>query len=512
MASAIKIDGKILTKNWGLNLSGQVLPLIVALAAMPFIVRGLGPERFGVLSIVWAVLGSLTLLDLGLGRSTTKFVAECLGRGDVQKFPGLFWTSLWSQLLIGIVGSLLMAALVPHLVDRYLKLSVANAEETKSSFLILAASFPVVLGGNSIRGVLEAAQRFDVVNYVRIPVMTCMFLFPAIALPFGLRLPAIVFLLVLSRLGAALTYLVVCLRLFPSVRRNYSLDYKLLRPLLAYGGWVSISNFVAPLLAYADRFVVGSVLGMSYVSYYTAPNEAITKASVLPGTLLTTLFPALASLDASGARARVQELCARAIKSLLLLMTPSLLIVFVFARQILQLWLGTDFATRSAGVLQIFCVGILVNSLAFVPFFLLQGLGRPDVTAKIHIIELPIYALALAILLPRMGLTGAALAWSFRLFLDACLLFGAASWLKLLSVRAILDSYVRRAFLLLCGLGAAFILPFLANGRLSAQLLFVGAALLAFVFAVWKYVFDAKDKSLFLSTSLQIRAAMGRSK
>jgi O-antigen/teichoic acid export membrane protein len=289
-------------------------------------------------------------------------------------------------------------------------------------------------------------------------------------------------------------------------------DYELLRPLLAYGGWVSISNFVAPLLAYADRFVIGAVLGMSSVSYYTAPNEAITKGSVLPGTLLTALFPALASLDATGARDRVQELCARAFKLLLLLMTPSLLIVFVFAHQMLQLWLGADFAARSTGVLQIFCVGIFFNSLAFVPFFLLQGLGRPDVTGKFHLLELPIYALALAILLPRMGLTGAALAWTFRLFLDACLLFGAASWLKLLSIRKVLDDSVRGALLLLCGLGAALMLPSLASGRLLTQLLFVGAALLAFVLGVWKYVFDAKDKSLFLSTSLQIRAAMGRSK
>jgi O-antigen/teichoic acid export membrane protein len=290
------------------------------------------------------------------------------------------------------------------------------------------------------------------------------------------------------------------------------LDYQLLRPLLAYGGWISISNFVAPLLVYADRFVIGSVLGMSYVSYYTAPQEAVTKGSVLPGTLLTTLFPALTSLDASGARDKVRELCVRAIKSLLLLMTPALLIVFVFSRQILRVWLGADFAAHSTVVLQIFCVGILVNSLAFVPFVLLQGLGRPDVTGKIHILELPIYAVALAILLPRMGLAGAALAWSFRLLLDACLLFGAALWLELLSVRAILDTSVRRAFLLLCGLVAALLLPFLASGRLLTQLLFAGAAFLAFAFAVWKYVFDAKEKSLFLSTSLQIRAAMGRLK
>jgi len=507
-----QINGRQLTRNWSLNLIGQVIPLVVALVTMPFIVRGLGPERFGVLSIVWAVLGSMILFDLGLSRSTTKFVAECLGRGEEQKFPSLFWTSFWSQVLIGIVGALLMAAAVPYLVDRFLKLSPSNAAETKLSFLILAVSFPLVLGGNSIRGVLEAVQRFDVVNYVKIPTYISMFLLPAIGLPFGLGLPAIVLLLVVSRLAAGLIYLAVCLRMFPSVRDNYSLDYKLLGPLLTYGGWLSISNFLAPLLVYADRFVVGSVLGMSYVSYYTAPQEAISRGAVLPGALVTALFPALATLDASGARERVLELCVRAIKSLLLVMTPALLLIFVFARQLLQLWMGADFAAHSAGVLRVFCAGILVNCVAYVPFILLQGLGRPDVTGKIHLLELPIYAAALAILLPRMGLTGAALAWSFRLFLDAVLLFGAASWLGMLPVRAIVDASIRKACLLLCGLAAALLLPFLAGGSLSLQLLLVGAVLLVFGIAVWKYVFDAKERNLFLSTSLQIRTAMGRAK
>src|SRR5271157_3151998 len=127
MDQKIQVNGRQLTKNWGLNLFGQVLPLIVALFTMPFIVRGLGPERFGVLSIVWAVLGSMVLFDLGLSRSTTKFVAECLGRSEEQKFPSLFWTSFWSQVLIGVVLAVPMAAVVPYLADRFLKLSPSNA-------------------------------------------------------------------------------------------------------------------------------------------------------------------------------------------------------------------------------------------------------------------------------------------------------------------------------------------------------------------------------------------------
>jgi hypothetical protein len=126
--------------------------------------------------------------------------------------------------------------------------------------------------------------------------------------------------------------------------------------------------------------------------------------------------------------------------------------------------------------------------------------------------ELPVYAIALAILLPRMGLAGAALAWTLRLTLDASLLFASALWLKLLSISDILDTPVRRALLLLCGLAGLLALPTFLPGKISIQLLFVTTSLLAFVLAVWKYVFDAKDRDLLLAASLQIRSAMGRSK
>jgi len=75
VAKVIEITGRLLTRNWGLNLAGQILPLGVAVAAMPYVIHGLGAERFGILSIAWTLLGFCGLLDLGLGRATTKFVA-----------------------------------------------------------------------------------------------------------------------------------------------------------------------------------------------------------------------------------------------------------------------------------------------------------------------------------------------------------------------------------------------------------------------------------------------------
>src|SRR5580704_19169600 len=145
MVDPVRVTGKLLTRNWTFNLLGQALPLLIALPTIPYVIHGMGPERFGILSIAWVLLGYVGFLDLGLSRATTKFVAEYLGRGEARKLPSLVWTSVWTQVLFGIAGTLLTSVLIPVLVDRVLKVSPLLRVETKTTFFILAASLPIVL-------------------------------------------------------------------------------------------------------------------------------------------------------------------------------------------------------------------------------------------------------------------------------------------------------------------------------------------------------------------------------
>src|SRR5207245_7722941 len=190
---------------WALNLVSQSLPLLVAVPAISYLIRKVGTEGFGMLSMAWALLGYLGLFDLGLGRATSKFVAESLGRGEMEKLPGLAWTSMASQVLFGIAGALLSAAAVPLLIHHVLKISPALVSDTESSFFILAGALPVVLAANSLRGVLEAAQRFDLVNAVKVPVNASFFLLSVLAPYFWARVPSKVLLSVLCSSFASRT-------------------------------------------------------------------------------------------------------------------------------------------------------------------------------------------------------------------------------------------------------------------------------------------------------------------
>lgn len=512
MDAPIEITGRLLTRNWILNLAGQALPLFLALGTIPYVIRGLGAERFGVLSIAWVLLNYLSLFDLGLGRATTKFLAECLGRGEHHRVSSLVWTSLWAQALLGIVGTALAAAATPFLVDHVLKLTPALRAETSLTFFMLAASLPVVLCGNTLRGVLEAGQHFEVVNYVRIPANASVFLLPAVGVLFGFHVPGIVFLLVLSRAAASVAYLLYCFRLFPTIRNGSAWDRALVGPMLGYGGWITISNVVGPFLTYVDRFLIGSMISMTAVGYYTAPYEAITRVWALPSSLTSTIFPAFSSLDASGSKRKLEELCARSLKSLILSLGPLLFLAIYFAREILRVWLGPDFAAKGAPVLQLLAVGVLINSLAFVPSGLLQGVGRPDLVAKIHLIELPFYVVALVFFLKHMGIAGAALAWTLRVSVDAILIFGTIPFLQTVSLRRIFGNRVWRTAFAVCCFGALLELPRLAEESLRLRGIFAALLLLAFAATTWKYLFDSSDRHLVVSAAGYLRSPFERAK
>jgi O-antigen/teichoic acid export membrane protein len=94
-------------------------------------------------------------------------------------------------------------------------------------------------------------------------------------------------------------------------------------------------------------------------------------------------------------------------------------VIILLAPEGLQVWLGGAFPAQSTRVVQLLAVGVLLNGVAQIPFVLLQGAGRASWTAKLHVLELVPYVVLAWWLIGRLGVTGAALAWSARCAVDA---------------------------------------------------------------------------------------------
>lgn len=505
---ALEIGGALLLRNTCLNLLGQVLPGLAGLAATPFIIRGLGMEAFGVFSLAVVVLGYIGLFDLGLAAATTKYVAEFLATGDLRRLTSFVWTSLALQLSMGVVAGIALAFAVPVLTDKVFRIPASMSHDVRITFFLLAASLPIVLGGSCLRGVLEAAQKFDLVNLVKIPTAVSTFLLPAIGVRLGLGIVGIVVLLILSRLCAFLFYGLWCLRAFPSLAERRFCDISGLRALFTYGFWITISNVVGPLFHYLDRVFIGALLSVTALSYYSGPQQFLNGIWIIPSSLTTTLFPAFSSLDAANRRETIAKVYMLSLKTILLTVGPVVLFAVFLSRTILRLWLGVEFADKSTSVLQILLIGALVNSLALCPHALIRALGRPDLTAKFHLLELPIYVAMLWFLVKKLGNAGAAWSWSFWVCLNAGLLFAACAALDFVPVRSLASNGITRSLTFLLGLAVALSVCGWMQAGMAVRIVLGGTFVALFGWIAWRHVLEAADRNLLKAEALALANAV----
>jgi O-antigen/teichoic acid export membrane protein len=415
------------------NFAGQAAPLVVGALTIPLTIRWLGIDRFGVLALMWVLIGYLNVFDLGLARATTKFVAAAIGKREPD-IASLVGTALATNALLGLVGAIGVWAAAPALVDRILNLPTDLAEEARRAFSVLALSLPVALFSTSLRGVLEAARRFDLVNIVRAPLGGMNFLIPLVGAGAGWQLSGIVFAIFLLQIMGAVIHYILCIRVFPVLRRP-RVEFRRLKKLLAFGGWVAVSGIVGPLLVYLDRFAIGALLSVAAAGQYAAPHEVVTRLSIIPMSLVAVLFP-LFSAEVLR-RTHIEALAVRSLRTLLLTMGAVSLVTLTLADDIVRFWLGVQFQDVVTLPLQILSVGVFINSLAYVPYTLLQARGRPDITGKLHLVELPLHFGLVWVLVSSFGIVGAATAWSIRVTIDATLLFIAAARFGHLSYRSL---------------------------------------------------------------------------
>jgi O-antigen/teichoic acid export membrane protein len=493
-------SSRLLARNTLLNLFGQVVPMIAAVIAIPILIAHLGAARFGVLTLAWAAIGYFGLFDLGLGRALTQAVAVRLGseQGD-HSLAEVSWTALWMMLALGVVGALVVAACTPWIVERGLNVPPSLQMESRTAFYLLAASLPFVVTAAGLRGLLEAHQHFGLGTALRIPLALVTFIAPLVVLPFSTSLGAVVGALVVGRVISWLTYVVACVWRYAYLREGLSFCGSAVRPLMRLGGWMTVSNVVSPLMAYLDRFIIGAILPLAAVAYYVTPYEVVSKLLVLPLAMLTVLFPAFAASFAIN-RLRTAQLFERAIRAIVLLMFPVLVTTILFAHEGLTLWVGADFARESTAVLQWLAIGIFVNSLAQAPFAVVQGVGRPDITAKLHLAELPLYVAGLWWLAHHFGIVGVAAAWTIRATLDALALLYAAH--RLVPEPA---GLVERTLLGAAGaLGALAAAAFIHDGLAKAA--YLAAALVAFAVLGWtRAIHPSERAALFEWTGLARR-------
>ncbi len=488
-------SARLLARNTALNLLAQILPLLVAVAAVPPVIAHLGTERFGLLGVAWVFLSYFTYLDLGLSRAVTRFAADALARNRTEEVSRIARTATAIQLGIGAAGALVVVFAAPLLSYLLFKQDSKSVEEAAATFRILAAGIPIVLLSATFRGVLEAAQRFDLLTAVTVPASSFNYALPFLGAHLGWGIPTIVGGLVAGRAAVLLTYVLLSLKVAPESLRPRAPEKGRAKSLLYFGAWTSVSNVLSPVFDGLDRVLLGALHGIGAVGAYTVPQEIVLRTRILPTSLAATLFPAFSSWSAVDQRSRLEVYYSRSWRLLLCVMVPLALTAIALSPDLFRWWLGERYAADSVTAFQLLAVGMVFNAMAYVPFAYLHGANRPDLPGKFHLFELAVFVGLALWAMPRWGAVGAAAAWTARTALDTALLFAAARRLGTEAGALRSRALWRRRVSIAYALFLLLTVPAVTSMPTAAYRL-AGGALLGSLAAVglWSLNFDAGER------------------
>ncbi len=404
------------------NFLGGTLPLLVGVVVFPLIIQQYGIERFGLLAIAWSLVGYFGLFDMGLSRALTQIVSNKLSQNtQSEEVVTIIQTALLVSWGLGILGGVILWLVSDWLVIDILSVSKLIENETIQAFKILAIAIPFVVIASMLRGVMESLQLFRQASVIRVFLGVCTFLGPYLVTFYGVSLVYAVYALLAIRVTAWLMHAYAVNSTELMRKKTNTIKFDVLKPLFAFGGWMTVSNVIGPFMVYFDRFVIAYLLGASAVAYYVAPYEMITKLWIIPGSIAGVLFPIFSKERLTNSASSVDVLI-KGLLYVIIILFPIIFLFASFAAEGLNFWIGADFAAKSAAIVGWFSAGIFVNSIGQILYAKIQGIGRPDLTAKLHIFESIPYWILLYVLIKAYGIEGAAVAWFLRASIDTLVL------------------------------------------------------------------------------------------
>lgn len=394
-------------RNSLFNLAGGVLPALIALGTVPFIVRGLGDSGYGVFTLVTSIVGYFALLDINVTAGSVKYVAEFHATGQKDRLNATLSFGLLVYLAIGALGAVILYAFSGQLVRHVF--SVPPELEGVAESCLRVGAFGFLLGQvqTYLQSVPQALMRYDVSSRFEagfgmlLPLLTVALL----ALGFGL-VEIIVLRVCASALNCVLLWRSIR-RLLPEFRPTLAVT-GIAGQLLAFSGYSFLSRVAALTYAHADKLIIGALIGMKELAYYTVAATLANRILGMSFRLSGVLFPTTSALAAHG---RIDELKALYLKSsryVVFLNASILVFIAVFAYPLLYYWIGADFAEKGAVILAIVACAQFVDSMTNIPSLVNDGLGHPHVSGGFAISRAVIGLLAVYLGVSQFGIIGAA--------------------------------------------------------------------------------------------------------
>jgi O-antigen/teichoic acid export membrane protein len=393
------------------SFAGFAYATVLTIAVIPVVVHRLGAEAYGVLALTGTFAGFLGLLNIGLGTTLLRFLADRFAKDDHDEANEIFGTSLVFYGAIGLIGMAIAVVVGTTLTASLFNLSAANVPAARFAFVVGGLGFLLVMITKPFTILLLSVQRYDIQARVGIALGTVSAVGSIALVLAGYRLYALVLLQLGIDLAALIVYTSIGRRLLPTLRARPRWNTPVLRRMISFSAFLFVASVSGFVLAELDRILIGALASVTLLSFYVIPLSVASRISSAITTIASVVVPASTELIAQDDFERARRLYVRATRVVVVFLLALSIPTFVFAHELLLHWIGPAMAAKSDTILRLLVVTFVLSSLAVVPYNTLVGAGNPRVPAYFNVGMAVINVALVVILIPVYDITGAAVAY-----------------------------------------------------------------------------------------------------
>lgn len=392
---------KSLKYNAFWNILSNILNILLLFILTPIITNGLGDVQYGIYIILGTIGGALSIINLGLGEATLRYVALYYSKNDEEGVNRVFNATLWLYSLLGVIVTSLFF-FMPEVIIRLLNLSALGSDGALLIQLTLVLFFINFIYG-CFTSIPQALQRYDIFSYIQIGQNGIRFIVNILIIFWGYGIKGLVITQLCIGILSLLIVIIISKKLLPFLslyRIPSKKDYK---EIFSYGVFSFMSQIVGLIWQYCDNILLSIFIGPQAVSYFSIPMQVIGKVNSTISSGFSVLFPKFASEKDTAAIKSIY------IKSTQLSLYLSIIIFVPMALMIkdfLGVWISSDFAEKSGFIATILAFSYIARG-AFLPYdSLLKGLGVPKYIMYITIASSFVILICDVSLIPSLGVNG----------------------------------------------------------------------------------------------------------
>jgi O-antigen/teichoic acid export membrane protein len=400
-----------LRHNLLLGLSNSVWSALVGLAAIPFYLKYLGLEAYGLIGFFATTQAVLSLLDIGMAPTINREVARCVASGNEREAGKLLHTLAVIYWCVAIAIALMVLILAPWIARSWLQSKHLPSESITSAVILMgvvvACRWPIGL----YQGALIGAQRLAISSGINIVMVSIGNLGCVVVLAFVS--PTIEAFFIWQACVGLAHAIVIRMAAWTVIDRGRArFDINQLTRVWRFTAGAGIVSTLGVVFTQFDKVVLSKLLGLEEFAHYMLATIVVSGLYVVVSPAYSILYPRFAALLATGNSKDLITLYKLASRALAIVLFPAALALIIFSEDLIRVWTGnSDIASSVSPVVGILAAGSALHGVMFVPHALQMASGVTRLPILINSILLIFLLPLLMFFVVRFGAVGGAITW-----------------------------------------------------------------------------------------------------